>query len=265
MGLYVEEMKKRKKELETGIILARKFLNKAPEGTVRVAINVSGAAQFYHITKETGKSGRYIRKKNQALTAELIQKEYSRLFIWEAEEELRNIDHFLEHMNYIAAEDIPGKLHKNKRPYLKPYIPDEKMLTEIWRNKSYNISTYKPEEKVYPTKNGEMVRSKSEAMLADMYYELGIPYRYECELVLNNGKKKYPDFTLLDVKGRKIVYHEHMGLMDDEKYRNKNLNKINEYRKSGVFVGKNLILTFEADKCPMNINDIRASIKEMFL
>ena len=36
-----------------------------------------------------------------------------------------------------------------------------------------------------------------------MYYELGIPYRYEAELRLRNGKRKYPDFTLLNTKKEK--------------------------------------------------------------
>ena len=62
---------------------------------------------------------------------------------------------------------------------------------------NYNTNPYYPEQKVYPTKKDEMVRSKSEVMLADMYCEMGIPYRYEAELVLKNGKKRYPDFTLL--------------------------------------------------------------------
>ena len=53
---------------------------------------------------------------------------------------------------------------------------------------------------VYETKKNELVRTKSEMMLADMYYELGIPYRYEAQLLLKNGKKKYPDFTLLKTK-----------------------------------------------------------------
>ena len=59
---------------------------------------------------------------------------------------------------------------------------------------------------MYPTKKDENVRSKSEVMIADMYYELGIPYRYEAQLLLKNGKKKYPDFTLLKTKTRQIVF-----------------------------------------------------------
>ena len=41
-----------------------------------------------------------------------------------------------------------------------------------WEKENYNTNPYYPEQKVYPTKKDEMVRSKSEVMLADMYCEM---------------------------------------------------------------------------------------------
>ena len=63
---------------------------------------------------------------------------------------------------------------------------------------------------------------------------------------------------------REEIYHEHLGMMDEEDYLNHNLAKIEEYRKNGIFIGKNLILTFESASCPLNIGDIRKSVKEIF-
>ena len=40
---------------------------------------------------------------------------------------------------------------------------------------------------------------------------LSIPYKYECPLQLSNGMIIYPDFTVLDVKRRKVWYWEHRG------------------------------------------------------
>ena len=64
---------------------------------------------------------------------------------------------------------------------------------------------------------------------------------------------------------REVIYHEHFGRMDDEGYRKKNLRKVEEYRRSGIFVGKNLILTFEEDGCPFNIREFEKSIREILL
>ncbi|WP_026521189.1 hypothetical protein [Butyrivibrio sp. VCB2001] len=100
--------------------------------------------------------------------------------------------------------------------------------------------------------------------MADMYYDLGIPYRYECKLVLKDGRAKYPDFTLLDVKRRRVIYHEHLGILEDDEYRAKNFIKLNDYSKSGIYFGKNLLMTFETEYCPLNIKDIRENVMEMF-
>ena len=54
-----------------------------------------------------------------------------------------------------------------------------------------------PEQKIFYTKKGEYVRSKSEKILADMFYDLNIPYEYECQLILRNGYEYYPDFTFI--------------------------------------------------------------------
>ena len=41
-------------------------------------------------------------------------------------------------------------------------------------------------------------------------------------------------------------------------------SRINEYRKSGIYPGKNMIITYEADGSSLNIKDIRQMVKEMF-
>ena len=265
MGNYYVELLKRKAELEKAIASAKMYLSHAPDGRVRATKNGWGISHFYLVSDGKNTQGNYIRDDNHELIKRLIQKEYSQLFLKQASRELRHINSILGDNNKMKPESIHKRLNENKIPMIDPYLNDDEMLIKNWTAQEYNISDYKPEKKIYPTKNGEMVRSKSEAMLADMYNELGIPYRYECELVLRDGQRKYPDFTLLDVKRRKIVYHEHMGLMDDEGYRNRNLNKINEYRKNGIFFGKNLIVTFEADACPLNVYDVRKSVSELLL
>ena len=92
---------------------------------------------------------------------------------------------------------------------------------------------------------------------------MGVPYRYEAPLKLKNGKIRYPDFTILDIKNRKIYYHEHFGLMDDIEYVETNLIKLEEYKRSGIYPGKNLIITYEAEGCFLNIKDVRKMVVEI--
>ena len=121
-----------------------------------------------------------------------------------------------------------------------------------------------PENIKYDTRRGEKVRSKSEAILADMLYDLGIPYHYEKPLIINNGIVRYPDYTLLKVKTREEIYMEHFGLLENEEYRRGCLNKLDEYRKNGIYPGKNLILTYETSDNPLDIKGIKEMFKEIF-
>jgi hypothetical protein len=81
---------------------------------------------------------------------------------------------------------------------------------------------------------------------------------------LGSGKKAYPDFTLLNTKTREEVYFEHFGLLDDEDYRGQALRKLNEYRRSGIFPGKNLLFSYETEDNPLDIKGVREMLKVIF-
>ena len=268
-----EELTSRIIELTNSIAVAKSILKKSPEGRLRISHN-SGTTQYYQLTSSGDTHGKYIRKSYGSLAKELAQKDYSIKFIKVAEEELENIKNALAALKRIdrnpklqgisSPEEVYHTLRDERKCLVEPILACDSDFVSIWERAANNINDYKAEEKVYPTKKGDMVRSKSEAMLADMYFALGIPYRYEAELILKNGKKVYPDFTLLDVKKRSLIFHEHMGLLDDKEYRCHSFRKISEYRKNGIYSGKNLIITIEGDGCPLNIRDIEISTMEMF-
>ena len=46
--------------------------------------------------------------------------------------------------------------------------------------------------------------------------------------------------------------------------RKKNLQKLDEYRRNGIYPGKNLIITYEAEGSYLNIKEIRQMVKEIF-
>ncbi len=70
--------------------------------------------------------------------------------------------------------------------------------------------------------------------------------------------------TLSDAESVRVVHHEHLGVLEDDEYRGKNLIKLNDYSKSGIYFGKNLLMTIETEYCPLNIKDIRENVMEMF-
>lgn len=233
-----------------------------PQGRLRVN-NDRGIARYYHICKEGDTHGEYITKKNMDLASKLAQRDYIQKLKRVIEDELKDIEKYLSRHSEHAMESVFTNLNDYRQNLVMPLVIPDELYVQQWEREPYVTNPYYPEERVYPTKKDELVRSKSEAMLADMFYEMGIPYRYEAQLRLRGGKIKYPDFTLLNCRTREVLYHEHLGLMDDDEYRRANLIKLDEYQKSGIYLGKNLIITYEAQGCYLNIKEIKKMVQEI--
>jgi hypothetical protein len=71
---------------------------------------------------------------------------------------------------------------------------------------------------VHRTADGDMVRSKSEVIVADTLKRLGIPYLYEKALILADGIPRHPDFTI-QLQGRPPIFWEHLGMLGSPGYR----------------------------------------------
>jgi AAA domain/UvrD-like helicase C-terminal domain len=71
---------------------------------------------------------------------------------------------------------------------------------------------------VHRSANGELMRSKSEVIVANTLRVLGIEYSYEELLHAPDGGVREPDFTIRR-PGRQPVYWEHLGMLDLAGYR----------------------------------------------
>lgn len=88
---------------------------------------------------------------------------------------------------------------------------------------------------IHRTERGDLVRSKSEVIIADKLFSCGIKeYAYEQPLTLPNGRTYYPDFTITDHARGVTFYWEHLGLMNDLEYRARWELKRQGYLAAGV-------------------------------
>ncbi|MCE3269708.1 MAG: helicase [Ramlibacter sp.] len=86
---------------------------------------------------------------------------------------------------------------------------------------------------VYRTERGDdLVKSKSELIIADKLHAAGIRYTYEQPLSIG-GLEYQPDFTYTDPSGR-VWYWEHCGLMSNDSYRRRWERKLQAYRSVGI-------------------------------
>ncbi len=96
-------------------------------------------------------------------------------------------------------------------------------------------------------KEGLLVRSKSEVIIANMLVERSIEFEYERELTGKNGQKRIPDFTFIDSAGD-IVILEHLGMMALPSYRAAWEKKLAFYNENGYKLNEALFITTESEK-----------------
>ena len=128
-----------------------------------------------------------------------------------------------------------------------------------WLAKPQKENSY--EGKKYETKNGTVLRSKSEYMIASLLEDYDILYRYEPALTLG-GKTKYPDFIIIKPFTGEFIVWEHFGSLHEPGYEQKMNKKMELYLDQGLIPFKTLIYTFEFD---INIRRLKSLIENIIL
>ncbi len=118
------------------------------------------------------------------------------------------------------------------------------------------------EHLVHRTVRGELVRSKSELVIANYLHAAGLNYQYERPLegTAAPGRLR-PDFSFVDDAGDVFVW-EHLGMLDRPDYRRSWDWKKAWYEANGFHEGTNLFTTTEAEGLDATvIADVAAKVK----
>ena len=97
-----------------------------------------------------------------------------------------------------------------------------------------HVNAFLEERLIHRTNKGELVRSKSEVIVANILHSLGVTYAYEQPFPGQDGSIRYPDFTIEDAESGRRVFLEHLGMMSEPSYRSRWESKLNWYRSNGV-------------------------------
>ena len=145
-------------------------------------------------------------------------------------------------------------------PYFTPFAQE---LTD-WMNSSYDSNPQHTEHLIHRSTSGNLVRSKSEAMIDMVLYSHRIPFRYECALYLGNHPI-FPDFTIRHPQTGETFYWEHFGMMDDALYAQNTASKLQLYISHGIIPSIHLITTYETKDHPLSIEVIQNTVEHYFL
>lgn len=232
-----------------------------PEGKIHV-VTRNNNTQYYLRASSQDKSGSYISKKEKNKIHIYLQKKYDEEVYRLAMVEKQSLERLLKKVN---NSDIKLKAAYSKNPeevkkIIQPidFLDDD--FISKWRELSYEIKPVEEGCAILISDNGEAVRSKSELNIANSLKKYGIEYKYEKPLKLYNGIIIHPDFTLLDVKNRQEIYWEHRGMMDNPEYARHSVYRIKQMNRSGIIVGKNLIITEETQSSALGTDEIERII-----
>lgn len=271
-----DELRKFKEEYEGVGRKAAEYIEKSPEGYLRIS-ECNSRKQYYQVNSDnSGKyyNGKYLRKDEIQIAKALAQKEYAKNLLKIADERVKQVNNFL--MSY--EENELGKVYSNlsvqRKELITPIVLDDEEYARRWmaveyRRKPekiyYNEYGQKKPETEYYSKRNEKVRSKSEKLIADLLNDMGVYYRYEYPIQLKGyyDGVAYVDFYLLNVKERKEICYEHCGMSDDRGYYNDFVFRSNCYTKNGYIQGENLLYSFESSEYPVNLKAIEKQVKSI--
>ena len=240
-----------------------KKLKNSPKGKIYVRHNKS-KVYYYFSEGACGSKERMLGKKDRELISELLQKNYLDKVYKAAKNELEALKRIKSLYPEIVAEEVYENLSEDKRMLVIPVVLTDEQLISKWEESEYTPHPISNEVPFYQTMKGERVRSKSEVIIADRLFANGIPYKYECPIRVGD-KIIHPDFSILRISDRKIVYYEHCGKMDDPKYAEDIVNRVNDYSREGIILGDRLFMTFETSQTPLDVRVLDNMIKNNFM
>ena len=240
-----------------------KRLKKAPDGTLRISSDAE-RTQYYLRKTSSDRFGTYLTKKNMPLIEALAQKNYDEKVLKSVQQEIKAIEAYLKKCPSDFPEEIYMGLRDKRKEIVVPFKETDEMFLKRWNSVSYIGKDIKADE-AFVTDRSEIVRSKSEIIIANTLAKEGIPYRYEYPVYLKGLGTVYPDFTILNLRLRKEFYWEHQGRMDDKGYAEKAVRKVTSYILSGIYPGDKLIITSETKSHPLNMKVVREIISHYFL
>ena len=243
-------------QTEKAISYINKALQHSPDGTLKAHI-VHGQT-YYSLLKNDPESGgheSYIKNSEYGLISDLAQFRYYKALL----PVLRNKLQALYRLKDEHIPDLPqaaSKLPKAIASITSPlcFLPNGQPI--LWKDYLPPQNPYMRENRIFRTKSNDLVRSKSELLIADLLYDNGFLFRYESALYLPVSKKTvYPDFSILNQADGRIMFLEHFGKMDDPEYCSEFIRKKLLYNQNGLYEGTDLIFTFESSLQPLNIRE----------
>jgi hypothetical protein len=234
-------------------------LKNAPKGLIRLQSS-KGYPRFYYYKDKSDTRGKYLSADNIGLISSIYQRDYYCKLLLKLQTLQKKLHRNIEFDLYPELDEVYYSFSSVKQELITPIIPDINTFIEQWYQEHPGGKNPIPNSSKLTTNRGEIVRSKSEKIIADRLHALRIPYVYESTIFLGDEMKS-PDYLVLNKRTRQTFVWEHLGLCDVPEYAQKNMLKIYQYELNDYLVGESLILSFESNDYPLDSKDIDRKIQ----
>ncbi len=239
-----------------------KQADRLPDGKIRI-IRHGEHLYYYKINDSKDTNGIILKGDEIGTVKDLAQKTYCKSILRTAYKEQRLLKRIMENYPDPIVEEIYNGLSKERQQLITPVKLTDEEYVEQWTSKKFKTKGIREGVPFFTTDKGEKVRSKSEQIIANRLLREGIPYKYECPLLIGDAIF-HPDFTILRMSDRQEIYYEHCGMMDKADYADDTVNRINKYIKNNILLGDRLFLTYETKDTPLDLDLLDIMIEYQF-
>ena len=256
-------LRMRRNRLQEIIEAAESDLKDVPQGRLKI-VRSKNRTQYYLRLDGSSDTGIYLRKEQMELVKRLAQRDYDRQVLKAAKKELRALDQLLRSVPTRRVEEQYAQLSECRKPLVVPAVKPVDVFVREWEQKEYEPKPFLEGDPVFYTAKKERVRSKSEVLIADTLNRLGIPYRYESPIWIG-GKLLHPDFVVINPRTGAVFIWEHLGMLDSPAYSDRAVARVLHYQKNGYFPGKNLIISMETSRVPLNAELVETLVRQFLM
>ena len=162
-----ELLSRRTDDLINLIKIKEHALKNAPAGSVRIVHRRNKVLQFYRKTTPGDYQGTYMPREEDALARRLVQKDYNQRALEKARDELRLIKSFQTSLQKKSTDTAFAALDDTRKTLVTPATLTDAQYAERWQKQPYRKTKKYEENQKLTTDNGELVRSKSEVIIAN--------------------------------------------------------------------------------------------------
>ena len=192
--------------------LLQKRMHGAPPGNLAI-YQIQGYKRYYQRISSGEEAGRRYLSAGNPLVFELAQKGYNQEALKAVELERKiwmRAGRSLKKLT-VRRERVYGNLSVDRRSLVRPLTLTSEMRKAAWEAQEYEPYLNHPEKLKFETRQGPLVRSKSEAHISDSLFYEHIPFKYECPLHFVVHREGTVELLPDKINGQLPLEYEDMG------------------------------------------------------